>query len=203
MKSIDSLTIEIVLIDGKLTAVCRDMGVTVKGDHLSKLLDGLGDAVDAKLFDLHESGNLEVTDFVKASKGGTDNDWDWWLQDERDNRHRDRLLDAFVAAYPATNTDGYAYTRTISHGWDDDAEWDEARHQAELGLIANGKDDADWVLYCQSVCAHEYFMFVEYQRDEWYQRQIDYGLPLLPVEQIKAMFKKDGYKAFDFKKVTA
>ena len=69
MKSIDSLSIEIVLIDGKLTAVCRDLGVTVEGDGLYQLTQRLRDAYRERIFDLRESGSLEVTEFAKALVG--------------------------------------------------------------------------------------------------------------------------------------
>ncbi|MBD2076309.1 hypothetical protein H6F86_20980 [Phormidium sp. FACHB-592] len=200
MKTLDSLTVEIVLVDGKLTAVCRDIGVTVKGEHLFGLLrDSLTSCVDDKLFALHESGNLKINAFVKALIGAADalngDGIQEWLYQKRWEKHQEALKTAFHTAYPVSKNHIILPSPYHDH---EDEEWDKAKEKAELGLIANGKHDPDWVLYCQVCCGSKYFEFGESSRDRWYQSNLDLGLPLLPIDQIKAMYKKHGWKAFDF-----
>ena len=201
MKSIDSLTVEIVVIDGKLTAVCRDMGVAVESDSLYQLLKQLGNECDDSLFTLHESGGLEVTDFVKALIGSSEFDdekegWQEWLEHKRWRQHRDRLENAFFAAYPKADIDnGFRHMRLPSHDWEDEA-WDALQQRAELGLIEQGGDHPEWVKYCRLVYGSSYCNWVPEQKEAWYQEKLDWGLPLLPAKEVKRIFKKDGWDAF-------
>lgn len=188
---LNKLTIELTLDNNRIKAVCPELNLETHGDWRGQAIEKLQEAIDDVVIANVDSGNTP-SDFVKAMYAEEDRDgFDFWLEEERCQRLKAKLLDVFCKLYPTVNRENpFAHLDIPSVDWDSGLnydKWNKAERKAYEDFIDQGESSKLWVNFVQAICAAKYSGYDKGYRPSVYKRWKSIGLPVLSQKKMDAM----------------
>lgn len=161
-----------------------ELGITTAAGDLWDALDDLKEKLSEGFLGVIDANDGRINEFVETCIKGDDEDVDFWLEEARWQRRQRIFEAALVRHYPALKDGKFIRQAYPTHL--DDGEENAAREKAAQDeLMATGPGPL-WISYIRYHAEWDYWAYKSrYQAAAKYQRYLDHGFELRPIDELE------------------